>query len=125
MYLIRESQTIDGFVLSMGCEHQVKHLTIHKVQSIKKFIKCIAIRTILLLLKNISIITFNAINITNYIYIYIFQIIDQIGRHYVSMDRATKFTDLIQLVDFYRVNGSSLPTPLTHYVTNSNSKGSL
>jgi hypothetical protein len=40
------------------------------------------------------------------------------GELYFSMDGGhTKFTDLLQLVDFYKLNTSGLPTKLTHYVT--------
>jgi len=37
---------------------------------------------------------------------------------YYSLDGgATKFMDLIQLVDFYQLNAGALPTQLNHYVT--------
>jgi len=40
------------------------------------------------------------------------------GVMYYSLDGgATKFMDLIQLVDFYQLNAGALPTQLNHYVT--------
>ncbi|XP_013407727.1 growth factor receptor-bound protein 14 isoform X2 [Lingula anatina] len=40
------------------------------------------------------------------------------GQLYYTLDEGrTKFLDLIQLVEFYKVNAAGLPTPLTHYVT--------
>eukprot|EP00918_Siedleckia_nematoides_P031631 GHVU01068450.1.p1 GENE.GHVU01068450.1~~GHVU01068450.1.p1 ORF type:complete len:107 (-),score=1.96 GHVU01068450.1:715-1035(-) len=40
------------------------------------------------------------------------------GMTYFSMDGGyTRFTDLIQLVDFYTINQAGLPCKLTHYVT--------
>ncbi|XP_063988056.1 growth factor receptor-bound protein 14-like [Diachasmimorpha longicaudata] len=46
---------------------------------------------------------------------------DESGRNFLyTLDKGvTKFYDLIQLVDFYKLNAGSLPTRLTHYVSNS------
>lgn len=44
--------------------------------------------------------------------------IEKDGMMMLSLDAGhTKFTDLIQLVDFYQLNAAGLPTNLTHYVT--------
>uniref|UniRef100_A0A803JZN7 SH2 domain-containing protein n=1 Tax=Xenopus tropicalis TaxID=8364 RepID=A0A803JZN7_XENTR len=49
-----------------------------------------------------------------------FQIVpvEEDGDHFFTLDNAqTKFTDLIQLVEFYKLNRGTLPCKLKHYCT--------
>ena len=43
--------------------------------------------------------------------------VDLEGEFFFSLDGQIKFSDLIQLVEFYQLNASGLPTKLTHFVT--------